>query len=192
MSSSAWELCSIYRRSGLWQRMIVNVAELLDLFETAQSVAASSRCRLLLGPSWGRFCALAKDPCFVRAQRPPSDTSEKVDEQALTSAQTSGAHSSACNIEYDHQQLFAQTFVDKKDIECWKTSWLWWRHHCDQFTSSCSSWRSIPFSLLSRQERSRLGAHMCSLLLSGKPSAGCQLLISSSCDSSELSLALLH
>ena len=189
MSSSAWELCSIYRRSGLWQRMIVNVAELLDLFETAQSVAASSRCRLLLGPSWGRFCALVKDPCFVRAQRPPS---EKVDEQALTSAQTSGAHSSACNIEYDHQQLLAQTFVDKKDIECWKTSWLWWRHHCDQFTSSSSSWRSIPFSLLSRQERSRLGAHVCSLLLSGKPSAGCQLPISSSCDSSEVSLALLH
>ena len=189
MTSSAWELCSIYRRSGLWQRMIVTVAELLDLFETAQSVAASSQCRLLLRPSWGRFCALAKGPCFVRAQRPPS---EKVDEQALTSAPTSGAHSSVYNIEYGHQQLLAQTFVDKKDIECWKTSWLWWRHHCDQFTSSSSSWRSIPFSLLSRQERSRLGAHVCSLLLSGKPSAGCQLLISSSCDSSELSLALLH
>ena len=184
MTSSAWELCSIYQRSRLWQRMIVNVAELLDLFETAQSVAASSRCRLLLGPSWGRFCALAEDPCFVRAQtdleRPPP---EKVDEQALTSARklifTSGAHSSVYNIEYDHQQLSAQTFVDKKDIECWKTSWLWWRHHCDQFASSSSSWRSIPFSLRSRQERSRLGAHVCSLLLSGKPSAGCQLL----CDS---------
>jgi hypothetical protein len=117
-TSSAWK---IYQWFGLWQRMIVNVAELLDLFETAQSVAASSRCRLLLGPSSGRFCALVKDPCFVQAQRPPP---EKVDELALASAQTSGAHSSAYNIEYDHQQLLAQTFVDKKDIECWKTSWL--------------------------------------------------------------------
>ena len=192
MTSSAWKF---YQWSGLWQRMIVNVAELLDLFETAQSVAASSRCRLLLGPFWGRFYAMVKDPCFVRAQRPPA---EKVDELALTSVDslifilTSGAHSSACNIEYDHQQLLAQTFVDKKDIECWKTSWLWWRHHCDQFTSSSASWRSIPFSLLSRQERSRLGAHVCSLLLSGKPSAGCQLLISSSCDSSELFSAPLR
>jgi len=118
MTSSAWKF---YQWSELWRRMIANVAEPLALFETAQSVAASSRCRLLLGPSWGRFCALAKDPCFVRAQRPPP---EKVDELALTSAQTSGAHSSAYNIEYDHQQLLAQTFVDKKDIECSKTSWL--------------------------------------------------------------------
>ena len=101
--------------------MIANVAELLALFGTAQLVAASSRCRLLLGPSLGQFYAQVKDPCFVRAQRPPP---EKVDELAATLVQTSGAHSSACNIEYDHQQLLVQTFVDRKDIECSKTSWL--------------------------------------------------------------------
>lgn len=157
MTSSAWKFG---QWSELWQRMIENVIELLDLSGTAQLVAALSQCRLSLAPSWGQFCVLAKDPCSVQALRPPL---EKMDELVLALVRTSEAHSSAYNIGYDHLQLLVQTFVGKKDIECLKTSWLLWRHHCDQFTSSSASLRLIPFSLRSRRERSGLEAHVCSL-----------------------------